>query len=105
MAHKKAWLRKRVKLDGMWRVATPVITKSGTLSATRVQIDGENVELPGIFILEWYQDGKRRYRPLGTDAHKAHCELQHQIRKLADKAEGQDVDPLMDECYGASRYR
>jgi integrase len=56
-----------------------------------VQIDGENVELPGIFILEWYQDGKRRYRPLGTDAHKAHCELQHQIRKLADKAEGRPV--------------
>jgi integrase len=91
MAHKKAWLSKRVKIDGHWSIKKPFYNRSGSLS-DKVIVGAERMLLPGAFVLEWYDShGKRQRRSLGTSATHAQAELEHQTRRLADIADGRPV--------------
>jgi hypothetical protein len=91
MAHTKAWLTKRVKIDGKWKVKQPFYNRSGSLS-DKVLDGSERRLVPGVFVMEWYDDtGKRQRRTLGTSPFDAQIELEHQLRRLADIAEGRPV--------------
>jgi len=91
MAHTKAWLTKRVKIDGKWKVKQPFYNRSGSLS-DKVLVGAERRLVPGVFVMEWYDEtGKRRRRTLGTSPFEAQIELEHQSRRLADLAEGRPV--------------
>lgn len=67
MAHRKAWLTKRVKLDGVWRTAAPVLTQAG-VPTEKVSAEGANRVAPGTFVVEYYDRQGRRRKTTGTNA-------------------------------------
>jgi integrase len=89
MSHKSAWLVKRVKIDGKWTTKPPVFNKK--MLTNKIIVDGEHRVVPGTYVLEWYDAGKRERKTVGTDPTKAHLELQYMERRLADLAEGRAV--------------
>jgi integrase len=89
VANKSAWLTKRIKLDGKW--TTKQVVFNSKMVTNKVVVNGENRILDGVFVLEWYEGGKRRRRAVGEYPYKAQMELQYQQRRLADMAEGRPV--------------
>ena len=61
MPHRKAWLTKRVKLDGVWRTAAPVLTQAG-VPTEKVLVEGAKRVAPGTFVVEYYDRQGRRCR-------------------------------------------
>lgn len=92
MAHTKAWLTKRCKRpDGKWVFGKPAFTGKTRMLSNRVISGGREFEWPGIFILEWYQDGRRERRRLTSDPRLAQIELDKQIATLTAKNAGVEV--------------
>ncbi len=91
MAKRKAWLVKRVRLNGKWTTGKPVRSKWGRLTH-RVRVNGETRELDGIFRLEYHDEkGKRCREVIGPDMVRADKALAHMQRKLDDLADGHPV--------------
>lgn len=90
MANRVAWLTKRVKIEGKWLVRKPVVKASG-LVTNRVHHNGRVVEADGIFVLEWYDFGKRQRLPLSTDASAAEKALRQKTNVLQARSKGLDV--------------
>ena len=91
MAHRRAWLVKRVKADGVWTTGTPIFSKFGSLTR-KVRVRGVNRQLDGVYVLESYDaNGRRQRRTLGSNEGAAERELKHMQRKLADAADGHPV--------------
>jgi hypothetical protein len=56
MANTKAWLTKRVKIDGKWKVKQSFYNRSGSLS-DKVLVDSERRQVPGVFEANrWHGD-------------------------------------------------
>jgi integrase len=91
MAHRRAWLVKRVKADGVWTAGTPIFSKFGSLTR-KVKVRGVNRQLDGVYVVEYYDaNGRRQRRTLGSNEGAAERELKHMQRKLADAADGHPV--------------
>jgi len=91
MPHRKAWLTKRVKLDGVWRTAAPVLTQAG-VPTEKVLVEGAKRVAPGTFVVEYYdRQGRRCRKTAGTNAIIAFKQLKHLQRKLEDQADGHEV--------------
>ena len=52
----KAWLTKRIKIDGQWFKRSPVVGGNGVLT-DKVQHNGKAVHAPGVFVLVWNENG------------------------------------------------
>jgi hypothetical protein len=57
-------VKKRVKLNGKWRFL-PVTPLRGAGQRGAVMIEGKLVQMPGIYYIEWRENGKRIQRPTG----------------------------------------
>lgn len=91
----KAWLTKRVKIDGKWRKRSPVVGANGVLT-DKVQHNGSTLHAPGVFGLEWHENGKRMYRPLTEDRADAALQLRNQQARL-------EGVPVADEPKGKGK--
>ncbi len=62
----RANLKKYIKVQGKWRFV-PVLKQGGVPYPDTAVIDGEPVRSTnGTFYLEYYEDGRRVQRPVGT---------------------------------------
>lgn len=105
----KAWLTKRVKIDGQWMKRQPVVGGNGVLT-DKVVHNNTTIHAPGVFVLEWHENGKRQYRALTEDRADAALELRNQQARLegvpvADAPNGKGkitlrkaVDEYLEEC-------
>jgi hypothetical protein len=90
MANRTAWLSKRVKIGGEWFVRQPVIKASGFVTE-KVLHNNQTVHASGIFVLEWYESGKRRRESLGSNSAMASEALREKLAMLDAQANGLTV--------------
>src|SRR5579864_6153307 len=90
MANRVAWLTKRVKIGGQWFVRKPTIKTSGFVTE-KVEHNGQPVHAPGIFVLEWYENGKRQRKPLTESTLEAQDALRNKSQTLEARSNGLTV--------------
>ena len=90
--NRRANLTKLVKIGTQWTYRKPVHTKKTGMLTNRVWHGGKPVELGGVFVLRWYENGVRQRRNLKTgDTVTASNELRKLQRLLEAKADGVPV--------------
>jgi integrase/recombinase XerD len=80
---------KQVKLDSVWKRCSVAFTRSGSIKADVVLVGDKEIKVEGgIFLLDWYEHGKRIRLSVGKDAADALAAKQRKEAELKHVANG-----------------